>query len=518
MLKKTVSFFIFICALVCGTACMAGDAAFIDGLIPENAQGYECVITEASDANPIGYSESIDLTPYAGKGLLVSGEVKADGVTAPSGSYGGIKFMVHVKGGTTFERWPCATDGVFGTFDWTPFSFTVVIPPNVDFAELILGLQKCTGKVAFRNIKASLIETFPPVWSVPEGFKCEYDSRVTGDIRRRGVMSPHTRDITEQDLADMESWGVNLLRWQFQPYDNAVRADLDKYAAFLEDEIVWLEKMLPLCEKHGIKVLIDMHCPPGGTVGKNPVLATAGEKAISKQDAIALYFKMFLEDEYLDAFVSSWRKIAGRLKGNPAVWGYDLCNEPYHNMPVRHNYLECQYLAAQAVRAVDPDVPIVVESNNSANVYDYSYMQPLPLKNIIYQIHYYNPGAYTHQGVFNGTAIGSVYPGTVGGKYFDRARMAEDMAFVKKFEEKYGARIFCGEFSVICWAPGGERYLEDIISVLEENNWDWTFHAFREWDGWSVEHTGTDPEHIYPAAEDTPRKKVLLKYLRKNRL
>ena len=45
---------------------------------------------------------------------------------------------------------------------------------------------------------------------------------------------------------------------------------------------------------------------------------------------------------------------------------------------------------------------------------------------------------------------------------------------------------------------------------------DWTYHAFREWDGWSVEKTwtGLDPKtnrDLYEPSDDDPRKLALLK-------
>ena len=36
-----------------------------------------------------------------------------------------------------------------------------------------------------------------------------------------------------------------------------------------------------------------------------------------------------------------------------------------------------------------------------------------------------------------------------------------------------------------------------------------TYHAFREWAGWSVEHEGDDIDHMVPSA-DNPRKCALL--------
>ena len=101
------------------------------------------------------------------------------------------------------------------------------------------------------------------------------------------------------------------------------------------------------------------------------------------------------------------------------------------------------------------------------------------------------------------------------GAPYDRERLKRCLAPVREFEKKYGAKIYIGEFSAVRYAPGAAQYLEELISIFEEYGWDWTYHAFREWNGWSVEHT-ENPQDNEPAQTDTARKKVLLKYFKRN--
>ena len=51
--------------------------------------------------------------------------------------------------------------------------------------------------------------------------------------------------------------------------------------------------------------------------------------------------------------------------------------------------------------------------------------------------------------------------------------------------------------------------MKDAISVFEEYGWDWTYHAYGEFAGWSVEHSAERPYEFRPEAA-TPRKAVLL--------
>ena len=88
---------------------------------------------------------------------------------------------------------------------------------------------------------------------------------------------------------------------------------------------------------------------------------------------------------------------------------------------------------------------------------------------------------------------------------------------MRDFEQRHGARIFVGEFSAMCYAEGADKYIADCISIFKEYGWDWTYHAFREWEGWSVEHTTKDgikePRDFIPSA-DNPRKRVLIRGLK----
>ena len=52
--------------------------------------------------------------------------------------------------------------------------------------------------------------------------------------------------------------------------------------------------------------------------------------------------------------------------------------------------------------------------------------------------------------------------------------------------------------------------LKDVISAFEEHGWDWTYHVFREWPVWSVEHEGEGDD-----TPDNPRRCVLVEAFRR---
>ncbi len=294
----------------------------------------------------------------------------------------------------------------------------------------------------------------------------------------------------EKGFADLREWGANVIRL---PIGGGEGTNLESHA---EHVAAWLDRMdsdlLPLAEKHGIRLIPCLDHVPGGR-----------EKTAD--------FRMFNDARCLDVFRADWRKIASRLKGNPLIAGYDLCNEPHqsHFASVA-DYWTAQRLAAEDIRAIDSETPIIFEAYGWDGPEAFWAMSPVKLTNIIYEVHMYYPMAFTHQGLYSWKQ-GPEYPSA--SNEWDRAYLRRTLTQVRDFEAKHGAKIFVGEFSAATWAKGADRYIVDCISLFNEFGWDWTYHSFREYEGWSVEHEGGDRWHVRPATSETSRKKALLEGL-----
>ncbi len=311
----------------------------------------------------------------------------------------------------------------------------------------------------------------------------------------RGFMSP-SRDMTSDDFDTLSAWGVTLLRYQMTRKFNSAggNGDLAEFDAWLESRLAHFESfVLPQCRAHGIKVVLDMHVTPGG---RNAVRES----------------RMFFNPALAAHFVALWRSIACRFRGNEdVIYGYDLVNQPLH---LRRAAPGCdcwtlQNRAAEAIREVDPATTIIVESNMLDHPSAFRFLSPLALDNVIYQLHMYDPCLFTHQGVKTGgrSSPPLAYPDA--GKGWDMDLLRRELATAREFQAKRGAKIYVGEFSAVAWAPGADQYLRDCIAIFEEYGWDWTYHAFREWEGWSVEHEGICHADLHPSA-DNPRKRALL--------
>lgn len=324
------------------------------------------------------------------------------------------------------------------------------------------------------------------------GLKCAYSPEVAARPRMRGVMSPGG-DMAEDDFRTLREWGATLLRYQMVRDWHAVdgNRDLEEYDRWLDGRLDHLDKVvLPLAAKYGLMVVPDLHVTPGGR--------DAGAEA-----------NMFYDAAFAGHFVEVWRRIARRFRGREGIYGYDLVNEPCHRrepLPGCDSW-NLQRRAAEAIREEDPLVPVIVEAGGWDAPAAFAALRPLPLANVIYEVHMYEPFDFTHQRVLGTRPWTVAYPNA--GKGWDRDFVKAELRAVRDFQLMHGARVFAGEFSAVCWAPGAEDWLRDCIAVFEEWGWDWTYHAFREWPGWSVEHAGEDDASLRPAS-DTPRKRALL--------
>ena len=312
-------------------------------------------------------------------------------------------------------------------------------------------------------------------------------------------------NLTEKDYRDLAAYGANLGRAQLVRAWGQVNTDLDleEYDRWLNSRLDRLEQEFQWAEQNGIRLIIDLHSPPGG------------------RDELK-ELRLQSEKKYLDHFLEVWRRIVRRFQGKKALWGYNLVNEPNQNRAVKYDYWTVQKMAAEEIRKIDPETPIYVESNLWSAPATFSYFSPIKLKNIIYQFHMYQPGQYTHQlvgGNFGEKGADELvsYPGVIGWKRWDKQELRNTLAPVREFQQKHQAKIFCGEFSAIIWAPGADKYLRDCIELFEEYGWDWTYHAFREWNGWSVEHEVDWKTKTIVPSSDNPRKRVLLEGLSRNR-
>ena len=431
---------------------------------------------------------------YAGsKGFSMTVSAVGTALAKPTKTYLGLKFQIHlVEKATGLERWPnCPKE--FNDFSKELRNDATFGGLRPDSVTLQLGLQGTSGRVVFDLSTLRGGPTTGLFRVINQDWIVHYPESVEKQPPLHGFMSPQ-RAMTEDDIETMHHWGATLIRFQIcrNWSGNDDNQDLEEYAAWIDSRLDNLEDVLRWADSRGMKVVIDVHVPPGGKRAKDREM------------------NMLHNDVFAEAWIDTWRRIATRFKGKPAIYGYDLINEPHQNGLAKNDYWTLQRRAAEVVRAIDPDTPIIFESNGAAAPSAFEYLSPLRMDNVIYQVHVYGPTEYTHQGI-QGRPAGLKWPDPE--KKWDKEHIRARLAPVREFEARHHAKIYVGEFSAITWAEGAENYLRDCIELFEEYGWDWTYHAFREANIWSLEHTISAPGQKAVPSADNPRKRAILKGL-----
>ena len=303
---------------------------------------------------------------------------------------------------------------------------------------------------------------------------------------------------TETDFQDLAAIGANVVRVSIQLRKCQ---GCERYG-MPDKGLRYVERILARGERYGFGVVVTLLATPWG----------------NQSD--------YWESDGLKAdIVDKWRQVATQLKGFAALQAYDLINEPVVPGATldRNPQAQWQDLAraiAVAVRAVDPNTPLMIEPAPWALPSSFMAMIPTSMPGIVYSFHLYAPHEFTHQGL-PGHAEPLAYPGNG----WDRLRLSQAMDEARRFAAKRDAPMFVGEFSCVRWAPAGSctRYLADAISLFEAQRWGWTYHCWRCYQGWDVEvredvpreqRAGHLPEH---RRADSPSLLVLKKSMEFNR-
>ena len=448
-------------------------------------------IKSSSSNSSVMISTAVNLYQYKGGMICLSAMIKADSISAPPKAWNGIKVMLKItlsNGSAIYPQLKLSS----GSFGWTNRSLLVPVPENTVSWTLYLGIEKSSGTVTFDNVIIKLLRH-------PDEIPAERDKNIPIDKGHnygalRGVNV--STSMTEKDAFDLGSvWKANLIRWQIGGTKYPLGLATPEYDKVLEAELQKLDRVLVWCGKYNLNVIVDLHSLAAGC---------------------------FRSEHYQSKMISVWELIAARYRGNSRIWAYDLANEPSFSDGdwMNDSLLLWEELAekiTRLIRSIDPLKAVIIETpNGSVNTFDSFKPLDFSLTNIIYSVHMYEPFAFTHQTLYNLTQP-YVYPGEINGKVWNKSILAAELLAAKRFQEKYRVPVMIGEFSAIRWAPSNSayNYIQDCIELFESFNWDWCYHSFREWHGWSVEHR-EDQNDLNRSSQPTERQKLLTSYFQKN--
>ncbi len=325
-----------------------------------------------------------------------------------------------------------------------------------------------------------------PCWLASDGVCAEFTSR--------------------QDVQDLRDLGANVINASYP----GVFTEQPPYQVD-STTLAYLDELIGWAEEVDIYVVIHFRTGPG-----------RNEAAIHAQDD-ALY-AVWTDQAAHEAWIEMWRFTAERYRNSSVVVGYNLMVEPHVNTlidpdgeldplevqaQIEGTLMDWNVFAAElttAIREVDPDTPIIVNSLNWADSWWFPALEPTGDSRTVYSLHAYNPDVYTNQ---EAGEISISYPDVVEDYgetiTFDRSWLEEDLRPALEFAQQYDVPIYVGEFGTTRWVPGAVEFHRDLTALFEGYGWNYVYYTWRaddaEWDGFNLEY-GLDPSNHAPLRDN----------------
>ncbi len=163
---------------------------------------------------------------------------------------------------------------------------------------------------------------------------------------------------------------------------NAVRFYLNDALVQSGAAWAWLDANVAWARSRGVYLILNMHVPPGGfqSLGDGQALWT--------------------DPANRDRLRAQWRQVAERYRGEPAIAGYDLVNEPIVPTSI-DQWQELASSLVREIRSVDTNHLVFVERLNGVKGKGETYgalnFLSFADAGIVHEFHFYSPIEYTHQ-------------------------------------------------------------------------------------------------------------------------
>ena len=262
--------------------------------------------------------------------------------------------------------------------------------------------------------------------------------------------------ITEADFEKIAALGFDHVRI---PIDYNVIQNPD--GTMRPDGLGRIDAALALCDKYGLKAVLDLHKTPGYSFD-------AGEKEAG----------FFESESYQERFYWIWETLAEWFAGMSDRVAFELLNE----------VTEARFLPAwkrisrecvRRIRFFAPDTIILLGSYNWNSARTVPELDAPYDDKMVYNFHFYEPHAFTHQGAYWMPELQNT-----------RCSYADCGASEQWFEDflapaiekakKENCELYCGEFGVIDIVPPEEavKWFRDLHKVFERHG---IAHAMWSW-------------------------------------
>ena len=262
--------------------------------------------------------------------------------------------------------------------------------------------------------------------------------------------------ITEADFEKIAALGFDHVRI---PIDYNVIQNPD--GTMRPDGLGRIDAALALCDKYGLKAVLDLHKTPGYSFD-------AGEKEAG----------FFESESYQERFYWIWETLAEWFAGMSDRVAFELLNEVTEArfLPAwKHISREC----VRRIRFFAPDTIILLGSYNWNSARTVPELDAPYDDKMVYNFHFYEPHVFTHQGAYWMPELQNT-----------RCSYADCGASEQWFEDflapaiekanKENCELYCGEFGVIDVVPPEEavKWFRDLHKVFARHGiahavWSW---------------------------------------------
>jgi len=310
-------------------------------------------------------------------------------------------------------------------------------------------------------------------------------------LRGTGIYPDHGWTDTSAShwthVPELPQAGANVARLFIQPFDFQTGAALlpgESLAARLQASVAQWGTLIDWCLSQRMHVVLaatlDVNWPSRG---------------VWPDDGRALWSDPSAQAE----FVEAWGELAQKYLGVQGIV-FDLLNEPQGRTAgeIDNNHAVAKdawnllhQLALAQIRHVDPARWVIVQPvwGDQKNFAD---LQPNGDAKTVYSFHYYGPHYFTHQGVGDNPAAGTVfYPSVTQDSSFtapqlwNKAALAVDMQPALDYAATHSVRMMLGEVGCTRAAPSADRgrWVADAMSLAEAAGLDIVYFQY---DGWGV--------------------------------
>lgn len=232
--------------------------------------------------------------------------------------------------------------------------------------------------------------------------------------------------IVESDFKQAADWGFDHVRI---PVDYNIFQKEDE--SFIEEGFALLDNAFTLCDKYGLKTVLDLH-------------KTAGYSF----DELETEEGFFESEKYQESFYKLWEEFAKRYGSKSDRIIFELLNEV-----TSEEYLEpWKRIAAECIRRIRvyaPDTYILYGSYHNNGVEEVQYLDAPYDDRVVYNFHCYEPLKFTHQGAYWTSMINRDERYSFEDMGIDETYFEELFSSAIEKAKKHGAELYCGEYGVI---------------------------------------------------------------------